>query len=183
MSAVLKEEYLPHYRYEDYKLWEGDWELIGGIAYAMAPAPMIPHQEINFKMGLALTDALRACSLCKVLPEVDWKIAEDTVVRPDTLVVCHLRSRGAYLAQRPELVVEVLSPSTKRKDRTSKYRLYESEKVPYYIMIDPAGMFAEVYRHDGKVYRLDGEFKTETYRFAIEGCEIDLSFEAVFDIE
>lgn len=36
MPAVKKEAYLPHYRYDDYLLWEGEWELIDGIAYAMA---------------------------------------------------------------------------------------------------------------------------------------------------
>ncbi len=44
MAAI---EYLPHYTYEDYKQWEGKWELIGGVAYAIALAPMIEHQIIS----------------------------------------------------------------------------------------------------------------------------------------
>ena len=49
MSA-LKIEYLPYYTYEDYKHWEGRWELIYGIAYAMSPMPMIKHQNITGKI-------------------------------------------------------------------------------------------------------------------------------------
>jgi len=38
--------YLPHYTYEDYKHWEGDWELINGIAYAMTKVSQIKLQDI-----------------------------------------------------------------------------------------------------------------------------------------
>ena len=180
MAAV---EHLPHYTYEEYARWEGDWELIGGVPYAMPPAPTITHQEINLNIGVALKNALSACRGCKVLAEVDWKISEDTIVRPDTLIVCNLKDRGAYLAQTPEIIFEVLSPATKKKDRNLKYQLYAAEGVEYYIMVDPAGMFAEVYRLDGSIYRLEGEFKTETYHFEIEECGFDFSFEGVFDLE
>ena len=179
MSA-LREEYLPHYTYDDYVQWEGDWEVIDGIAYAMSPAPTITHQEINGNIIAVLKEALKQCKRCKVLPEVDWKIAEDTVVRPDTLVICDLKHKGAYLAQTPAIIFEVLSPTTKRKDRHLKYRLYAEAGVRYYIMVDPAGMFAEVYRLDGAIYRLEGEFREERYTFELDGCRIDFPFAEVF---
>ena len=180
---ALKEEHLPHYTYEEYKHWEGEWELIDGIAYAMSPAPSVTHQEINLNIGSLIKRALKGCKNCKTLPEVDWKIDNDTVVKPDTLVVCNLKERGAYLSQTPEIIFEVLSPSTKKKDRNLKYHLYASEGVKYYIMVDPAGMFAEVYKLDGTIYRLEGEFKTENYTFDIEECVFDFSFEEVFDLD
>ena len=188
---ALKQEHLPHYTYEDYAIWEGEWELIGGIAYsmsssdtyAMAPAPTITHQEINLNIGSLLKNVLEECKHCKALPEVDWKIDNDTVVQPDMLVVCNLKERGAYLSQTPKIIFEVLSPATKKKDRNLKYHLYASEGVKYYIMVDPAGMFAEVYKLDGSIYRLEGEFKTEDYTFEIEECRFDFSFEAVFDLD
>jgi len=180
---ALKEEHLPHYTYEDYTLWEGKWELIDGVPYAMSPAPTFTHQEINLNIGSTLKKALKGCKSCKVAPEVDWKISQDTVVQPDTLVVCKLLHRGAYLSQTPSIIFEVLSPATKKKDRNLKYNLYASEGVKYYIMVDPAGMFAEVYRLDGSIYRLEGEFKTENYHFDIEECSFDFSFEEVFDLE
>jgi len=182
--GALREEDLPNYTYEDYLLWEGEWEMVDGIAYAMSPAPTITHQEINGNIYAAMKKALQDCKNCKVLPEVDWKIANDTVVRPDTLVVCDLKDRGNALEQTPSIIFEVLSPATKKKDRNLKYNLYASQKVKYYIMVDPAGMFAEVYRLDeGGIYRMEGEFKAEWYRFDIGECVFEFSFETVFDID
>lgn len=45
--GAIKLEDIPRYTYDDYKQWEGQWELISGVAYAMSPAPMIEHQSIS----------------------------------------------------------------------------------------------------------------------------------------
>ena len=44
-------------------------------------------------------------------------------------------------------------------------------------------MFTELYKLDGNIYRLEGEFKNETYTFDIEECSLDFSFEEVFDLD
>lgn len=178
MAALSAEP--PHYTYDNYAQWEGEWELIEGIPYAMAPAPNITHQEINAQIAHELLNQIDHCPHCRVLPEVDWKIAEETVVRPDLSVVCNLGHRGQFLTQKPTIIFEILSPSTKRKDRDLKYRLYQEAGVEYFILIEPAGMFAEVYRLERGVYRLQGEFKREVFRFEMENCAIDFSFERVF---
>jgi len=181
--AVLKEEYLPNYTYKEYRNWEGDWELIEGIPYAMAPAPTITHQEINSKIIYELMTQLKQCENCKALPEVDWKVADETVVRPDTLVVCGLKNGGSYLADTPTIIFEILSPATKVKDRNFKSLLYAQYGVQYYVLVEPAGMFAEVYLLKNGKYRLEGEFKSESYTFELNGiCRLDFSFEEVFDI-
>jgi hypothetical protein len=46
MGAINIDE-LPHYTYDDYLLWQGDWELINGILYARIPAPTVEHQRIS----------------------------------------------------------------------------------------------------------------------------------------
>lgn len=78
--GTLKLEDLPSYTYEDYKLWEGKWELINGIAYAMSRAPMIKHQSISSKIARYLDEALESCKFCQALLPIDWKIDENTVV-------------------------------------------------------------------------------------------------------
>ena len=93
---AFKEEHLPNYNYKEYKHWEGDWELIDGIPYSMAPAPNIIHQELNLNIGIELKTKLKKCKLCKVLPEVDWKVNDKTVVRPDTLVVCNFVEAATF---------------------------------------------------------------------------------------
>ena len=47
MSFNLTIQDYPHYTYKDYELWEGDWELIKGIPYAMAPAPVWQHHDFG----------------------------------------------------------------------------------------------------------------------------------------
>ncbi|HIP50702.1 MAG TPA: Uma2 family endonuclease [Campylobacterales bacterium] len=178
-----KNEYLPNYNYDDYKEWEGDWELIYGVPYAMSPAPNITHQEINLNIGIELKSKLKKCKNCKALPEVDWKITEETVVRPDTLVVCNLKNQKAYLSKTPSIIFEVLSPSTKSKDRNFKSLLYAQGGVKYYILVEPVGMFAEVYELKKGKYKLKGEFKDEKYTFELEDeCSFEFSFKEVFDI-
>jgi len=45
--GILEQGDLPHYTYDDYSQWEGRWELIDGIAYAMTPAPWFSHQRVS----------------------------------------------------------------------------------------------------------------------------------------
>ena len=111
MGAV-KLEHLPHYTYDDYKKWEGKWELVGGIAYNMSPAPTTKHQRISQKIGWLLETALKDCARCKALLPVDWKIDDDTVVQPDNLVVCDEDMEGAYITKAPLVIFEILSKST-----------------------------------------------------------------------
>ena len=81
--------YLPHYTVADYRLWEGDWELWEGIPVAMTPSPFGRHQELTVKLAAALLGAVEASGCeAKVLAEIDWIIADDTVVRPDVVLVC-----------------------------------------------------------------------------------------------
>jgi len=178
---AYKSEFLPNYNYDDYKTWEGDWELIYGVPYAMAPAPSITHQEINSRIMFELMSHLKECKKCKALPEVDWKIADETVVRPDSLVVCNLENQKAYLSKTPTIIFEVLSPSTKTKDRNFKSLLYARNGVKYYILVEPAGMFAEIYEN-GR-YKLQGEFKEEKFTFKLEdNCSFEFSFKEIFNI-
>ncbi|KIM11796.1 MAG: hypothetical protein KU38_06415 [Sulfurovum sp. FS08-3] len=175
-------EYLPQYTYEDYKEWEGQWELIWGIAYSMSPSPNITHQELNANIIHELKNKIAHCKHCKVVPEIDWKIDEETVVRPDTSVICNIGSSKQFLSQKPNIIFEILSPSTKRKDRDLKYHLYQDNRVDYYIIVEPAGMFAEVYRLYKDKYRLEGELTTQSYTFHLEDCEIEFSFKDIFDL-
>ena len=50
----IKLEYIPQYTYEEYKTWEGKWELIYGVPYAMSPAPILKHQKIGNKIAQSI---------------------------------------------------------------------------------------------------------------------------------
>ena len=84
----IAEKYRPYYTYEDYCQWEGRWELIGGMPYAMSPAPVPVHQSASVLLSFEFVKALKNCKNCKLFQPLDWKIKEDTIVQPDLLIVC-----------------------------------------------------------------------------------------------
>jgi len=84
--------YQEYYTFEDYQHWAGDWELIEGMPYAMAPSPSVTHQTVSVnvvsQIKLNTNNQKDNCVGCHVLMETDWQISNDTVVRPDVMVVC-----------------------------------------------------------------------------------------------
>ena len=68
--------------------WTGDWELIDGIPLAMALSPSLAHQVAHRHLSGRLFTIVAGCSQCEALFEIDVEFAEDTVTRPDVIVVC-----------------------------------------------------------------------------------------------
>jgi len=168
-----------HYTYDDYKLWDGDWELYDGMAVAMAPAPMRKHQSIASELIYNLREQLGDCPHCEVLGEVDYKISDDTILRPDIVLTCG-ETNESYLTKAPEIIVEIISKSTASRDEGYKFDTYEAEKVKYYIIIYPDDLIAKVYKLDGKEYDKQGDFSIESYDFEDTTCNVSLDFERVF---
>ena len=179
--AALKIEDLPHYTYNDYAQWEGRWEIIHGVPYAMTPAPNLRHQRISQRIGAQLEILLKKCKYCHALLPVDWKIEEDTVVQPDNMVVCGKDLDGKFLTIAPVLVFEILSPSTSRKDRILKYRLYQAAGVKYYCIIDPENNCAEVFRLVEDKFEDSKDFEGNKMIFDLGPCTIAFDFSKVFD--
>ena len=121
-------EHLPHYSYQDYRQWEGHWELIEGIPFAMSPAPSLQHQRISQRISQLLGDAVSNCQQCEAVFAVDWKIDEHTVVQPDNLITCH-KETGQYLSSAPVLIFEILSSATEKRDRTTKFEIYQCGSI------------------------------------------------------
>ena len=179
MSAV-KKEYLPNYTYDDYVEWEGSWELIYGVPYAMAPAPMIKHQAISNKIAWQLQNVLQKCETCQALLPIDWKIGEDTVVQPDNLVICHTPQQDAYISKAPKIVFEILSKSTATVDKHLKYELYEAEGVGYYIIVDPKENIAKVYKlKEGKYIKVCDAHE-ENVDFDLNDCTFTFEFSKIW---
>lgn len=181
MGLVARnEEYFPHYTYDDYCQWQGKWEIISGIAYAMTPAPSVVHQSVSQRIAGQLFQLLEECDRCHALLPVDWQVAEDTVVQPDHLVVCGETPRGIKLTVTPVLIFEILSDSTRKKDKNLKYQLYEAAGVLYYCLVDPAIRKAELYKLKDGRYESLGEFSNESIRLNLEQCEIFFDFKKIW---
>jgi len=167
------------YTYDDYKLWKGDWELIDGVAYAMAPAPVRKHQGLAVQIAVELSKDSEKCDECEVLTEIDYKISEDTILKPDVVLTCG-ETNDAYLTKAPEIVVEVISPSTAKRDEQYKFGIYEEEKVKYYVLVYPDALVAKIYKNiDGK-FDKQGDFAVESHRFEDTACPVTVDFEKVF---
>ncbi|MCP5045660.1 MAG: Uma2 family endonuclease [bacterium] len=178
---TLRPEDLPHYTYNDYAQWEGRWEIIRGIPYSLAPSPVKKHQRISLKISLQLEMFTQNCSEnCTTYYEMDWQITEDTVVRPDVLVVCNDNETETKLEVPPVLIFEILSPSTGNKDRGIKYRLYQEAGVKYYCIVDPEADCVEVFQLNGDLYTKEDTFRAGTKAFDIGECLLELDFGKIF---
>ncbi len=134
---LLKKKLLPHYTVKDRERWEGDWELVEGIPYALA-SPSFKHQRVALILALLIELQLEEneeCKDCKLVFDTDYVVAEDTVFRPDLALVCN--NEGEKITKTPTLIVEVVSPSSKRMDEEIKPLYYAREGVRYYLLVYP----------------------------------------------
>ena len=163
---------LPHYNYDEYVLWEGKWELIDGIPHAMSPMPRPEHQAVAGNLHAEMRAAIKknGCT-CTVYQPIDYKVADDTVLNPDLLVVCRPITK-AYLDFAPELVVEILSPATALKDRHTKFEIYRQQGIPYYLIVDVDTKSVEIFYLDKGQYILQNFDVEEPFNFSFSSCSL-----------
>ena len=181
MARTLAVEDLPNYTYDDYVNWEGRWEVIHGIPYAMAPSPTYKHQSLSHRIAGQLYRLLEHSKFCHAVLPVDWEIRKDTVVQPDNMVVCGENADDKKLTIAPVLVFEILSPSTAAKDKMLKYKLYQEAGVKYYCIVDPNQLSADVFVLKQDKYMDKLSFIQEGKMvFDLGPCEIAFDFNEVF---
>ena len=152
------------YTYADYLLWDFPErvELILGKVFPMSPAPMLGHQKMLLKLGKQFLDHFEGFPCEVYLAPVDVVLPgptgeEDTVLQPDLIVVCdHNKLTEKNCKGAPDLVLEIISRSTARRDRNEKFRLYERYGVKEYWIVDGYSRSVEVFVRDPEgVFRLD----------------------------
>lgn len=153
-------------------------ELING-EIIVSPAPKFPHQELVGKAFVLLTQLNHQLAGKVVLSPMDVWLGDDCV-QPDVFWVsgegslCKLGEDG-YWYGAPDLVVEILSPSTAHKDRRTKFHLYEKHGAREYWLIDPDGQYVEVFQCEGEKFIRIGAFGPgETFvSVALGGVSLD----------
>lgn len=176
------------YTFADVLTWTGDEraEIVNGEPVMMAP-PTTAHQLISGEIFRQLGNYLEG-KKCRAIPapfavrlfEKDGESPEDvdTMVEPDITIVCDpskLDKHGCKGA--PDMVVEILSPSTQRHDRLVKLGLYQRAGVREYWIVDPDSSTVQVFfQQDGslqlqEVYYQHGVAKVNV----LEGCFIELN--------
>jgi len=171
---LLKKKHLPHYTVRDYERWEGDWELVEGIPYALA-SPSLTHQRIVVILSMLLQLQLEEkeeCKDCVVTIDTDYIVSEDTVFRPDIAVICG--NKTEKITKTPKLIIELVSPASRKMDEEIKPLYYAKEGIKYYLLVYPwekkivLKLLTE--RRKYKDLILEGEFSFKLK----EGCELKL---------
>ncbi len=134
-------------------------ERIEGKTYLMSPRPRVPHNRVIFNIANIFGGYLKGKTCVPFADGTDVFLDDKNQYVPDAMIVCDrsiIKSDGVHGA--PDLVVEVLSPSTSKNDRGAKMRHYAMAGVKEYWLITPLEKLVEVY------YNVDGHFEIdETY--------------------
>jgi Uma2 family endonuclease len=157
------------YSYADYLTWVFDerLELIKGWIYKMSPAPKRKHQRVSLKLTIEFAKYFESCNCQVYEAPFDVRLKKnkgsdsevDTVVQPDISVFCDLTKlddRGAIDA--PDLVVEITSDSTMKKDYNEKFNIYEENGVQEYWIVNPDSHSMEIFTKTEQKFESIGVF-------------------------
>jgi Uma2 family endonuclease len=153
-------------------------EIIDGEHY-VAASPFLNHQSILANLRFQLYSQINEHRRGSVFPApTAVQLSPHDIVEPDLLVV--LSEHASYLTQPkvdgpPDLVVEILSPSSRRKDRDLKLRLYRRAGVGEYWIVDPQSRQVEQYRREGDLLVAAGTFSDRIAFGAVPGVVVDLT--------
>jgi len=145
------------FTYVDYSSWpdEERWELIDGVAYNMSPAPTSTHQRLCRILLTEISIFLKQKSCEPFIAPFDVYFPEysgqdfnsiHTIVQPDISMICDqdkIIEKGCLGA--PDLIIEILSPSTAKKDMHEKFHLYEKNGVNEYWIVDPGNKYIRIF--------------------------------------
>ena len=189
ITDISQLDFDKRYTYKDYLTWKFKErvELIKGYLFRMSPAPTSEHQRISNKISTHISVFLkdRKCEVFYAPFDVRFYDQDDpakaitNVVQPDISVICDLQKidvRGCLGA--PDLIVEILSPSTSEKDLTWKYNLYEENGVKEYWVVGPSEKTLLIYTLDryGKYHPSQLYVRSDTVRSSVlAGFALDLS--------
>jgi Uma2 family endonuclease len=157
-------DYGIEYTYADYLKFDFEEmvELIKGKIFKMSPAPSTNHQRILGRMSFQFNNSLerKKCEVFIAPTDVILPIANKkretatTVVQPDLFVICNehiVEYRGIFGV--PNLIIEILSPHTKKKDLQNKYEVYEEAGVNEYWIVMPEQKLVEVFVLENQKYK------------------------------
>jgi Uma2 family endonuclease len=155
--------------YDDYLLFPEDGnrhELIDGEHY-VTPPPRLSHQGISGNLYLVIASWLEDHPIGRIYyAPVGVVFSNFDVVEPDLLYLSNTRlaeiATPKHIAGAPELVIEIGSPSTRKRDETIKKRLYERWGVSEYWVVDPDTEVVRVYRRGAEGFERVTELARES---------------------
>jgi Uma2 family endonuclease len=172
-ASIPPEEYLEGEQYSEIR-----HEYVGGRVYAMVGSSSA-HNLISVNLVTALRNHLRR-GPCQVFT-ADMKIRiGDDFYYPDIMVGCDPTDRHEYYRERPLLVIEVLSPSTVRRDTLDKRIAYQSiASLEEYLLVSQDMMAIKIYRRAGSGWDL--ETVGEGDRLVVTAVGLEAPIEEVYE--
>lgn len=152
-------------------------EKIDGVVYDMSPAPDYRHGIVDSNIHTVIKQGLKNSIYLVSVENLDYKYhpeKNDDYVCPDIMVICDRKNlKGGSYSGVPKFIVETLSPSTAKKDRTVKKDIYEEAGVEEYWIVSPQGLIEIYYLNDGKYileesYMLQSDKDEEHYNAETE---------------
>lgn len=181
MAGVLEKQ-AKRWTYDEYRRLDDDqrYEIIGGNLL-MAPAPDTGHQDLSRKLFRLLDGFVTRNKLGELYYALmDVVLDSQNTVQPDLIFVSSanlgILKQHAILGP-PDLLVELISPSTVRRDRYDKKDLYARFGVKEYWIGDPANKSVEILRLKGGRYELHcaAELKGRLTSLLLRGLEFDFT--------
>ncbi len=172
-TKITVDEYL-----EGEKVSTVKHEFISGEVYATAGASD-KHHRICANVFTALDAHLREGSCEAFITDMKLRVNPDTFYYPDVFVACDENPESPYYRERPVLIVEVTSPSTRQIDRREKLRLYqEMPSVQEYVVVEQEKMHIELHRRQPNggwiTYFYDRSDRDEDIEFQSVGLKINI---------
>jgi Uma2 family endonuclease len=181
-TATAQKE--PRFTWADYRNWPDDerWEIVGGEAYDMSPAPLTRHQRIVGELTGQMYAQFKG-HRCRVWQSpINVKLSEEDIVQPDLLVVCEPdQVKRTHIEGPPALVVEVLSEAGLFHDRVRKFRLYERRGVGEYWLVTPYPHQIEVFALQNGRFVLAGGYAVGDALSSPLFPELHLDLDRIFD--
>jgi len=145
--------------YDDFVQFPDDGqrhELIDGEHY-VTPSPNTKHQTVSLNLTVLIGSWLERNPIGRLFhAPFDVVFSQFDVVEPDLLYLSNARAADALTAQHvrgvPELVIEIGSPATRKRDETVKRRLYERAGVSEYWVVDPEIDRVRIYRREADAF-------------------------------
>ena len=180
------------YTYADYLTWQFDdmVELVKGFIYKMSPAPTSKHQRISKNNTGELYNFLKNKKCEFFNAPFDVRLIKNknnkeitTVVQPDICIICDLEKIDELgCVGSPDLIVEIVSKSTKKRDYREKYDLYEENGVLEYWIVDPDAKSIDTFFLEKEKYVQTGNYyQTEDVIKCAVFPEFELSWKNVFE--
>ncbi|MVN20091.1 Uma2 family endonuclease [Mucilaginibacter arboris] len=168
------------YTEKDYQLLEegAPFQLINGDL-VMSPSPSSYHQLLSariFKIIDAFSEKINADGLCLYAP-LDVVLDEENIFQTDLIYISGERKKELFhdrIMGAPDLIVEILSPSTAYYDLQQKKNFYERYGVKEYLIIDPKHFYAEAYVLRENKFELQQKQNDTINLNTLPGLQIDL---------